>query len=256
MTKSSQISSSLVEYGAYALIRHELRAGAVDDSINSLAEELEVDKDLGLTKQAEITMEEALSHDINELTNSNDYFEVSPEVIKKLFKIRSLQRKCFFINILSAIRGFLVAGFLPLSLHAILLVMTYPMIVFTGWIWSTVSKGPTSALVLLATSNVILWIGMVILIIFGFTNWSGRRIRHSVMKVDVNMQPLKSVTKRIPYGAKLKVLEASKTKIFNDFVYATPKFEVSENEHEVRFPTIDPAILGITSDKRMYMIVY
>lgn len=248
--------SSLVEFGKYALVRHELRAGAIDDDIKALAEELEVDKELGLKNQAEITMEKAIKHDIDELTSSKDYFEVTPAILRKLFKIGSLQRKCFWYNIKSAIRGFLVAGVLPLSLHALMLALIYPMIEFSGWVWPAVFKNSTSLLVLLATSNVLLWIGMLVLLIFGFATWSGKRIHHSVLKIDLEMQTLQSVQESIPYGAKLKVLEASKTGIFNNFVFAKPKFEAKNLEHEVRFPSVDPAILGNTSDKRMYMIVY
>ena len=256
MEKSTLIGYNDSENKPVALVRHELRIGNDDPVIKDLSEELIVDKELGLTEQAEITMTKALQHDIDELTSSNDYFEVDQNTLKKLFQINNLRRKCLWSNIISAIKGFIVAGFLPLSLHMFVLASIYPMIMYSQWIWTTAPTYPTSLLVLAATFNVISWIGIIVILFWSIFAWSGKRIKYSVLEVDIDMKPLKSVRERIPYGAKLKVLESSKKGIFVDFVYATPKFDINDTLKEINFPKVDPAILGVTLDKRMYMIVY
>lgn len=236
------------------LVRHELMVGNTSPAIESITKELELDLELGLKNQAEQTMIEAISRDIDELTSSKDYFEVSDSLLKKLFQIGNLQRKCLYSNIISKITGFFKAGALPLSLHVIMLAATLPMIQFSIWLWPIAQKTPL--LYAICTLNVILWCGMVVLAIAGFWAWSGKDIEYTVMSVDIRSRPLSSVTDKIPYGAKLKVQEAMNTKIFTNFVYVTPEFNIKSEELRVFPPIIDPAILGETADRRRYMIVY
>jgi hypothetical protein len=80
-------------------------------------------------------------------------------------------------------------------------------------------------------------------------------MEYEVLKVKLDMTPLKKVDMKIPYGAKLKVQEAAKTGIFEDFVLAKPVFSVEQKEIIIDLKP-DPAILGITKDSRMFMIVY
>lgn len=244
------------EESPLALIRHQLKAGADSEVIKSISEELEVDKELGLRKQAEITMERALQHDIDELTSSSDYFEVSKSLLMKLFQIRSLQLKCAWSNIKYFFSGILTSCLLPIFLDIAALATIYPMFQYSMWIWPLATSKPTPLLVTLAAFNIVAWIGWIVLLVFGFITWDGKKVKTTYLKVDLDMSPLSSVKAQIPYGAKLKVLEAKRTGIFTGFTYVTPKFEVYENLREIRFPRIDPAILGVTADNRMYMIVY
>ena len=112
----------------------------------------------------------------------------------------------------------------------------------------------------LGFGNVFAWIGMLILLICGIGTWDKKKLSYFIIAVKVDTIPLSSVSSPIPYGAKLKVLEAKKTGIFKDFVFATPEFVIESKNHIIdmkkNFPQIDPAILGVTEDKRMYMIVY
>jgi hypothetical protein len=236
-----------------ALIRHPLQKGKSGNGIEEISEEFKIDKELGLMYQAKHTAKEALKQDIDELTSSRDYFEVSNDLLKKLFKIGKLKRKCILNNIISPVKGFFKAGQIGLSIHIFVLLMIYPMIKFSAWI---LDKTVTPFLVTVSVFNIISWIAMIALLILGFFVWSGRTINYTLMWVKINMTPLSEVTTKIPYGAKLKVLEAKKTKIFEDFVYVTPEFYTEGKRHTINFPSIDPAIVGLTSDKRMYMIVY
>jgi hypothetical protein len=239
-----------------ALVRHELKVGDSDEMIESIKEELEIDKQLGLEKQAKITVEKALQHDIDNLTSSNDFFEVSQNLMQRLFQISMLERKCFFANTLNMIKGVLTAGVLPLSLHVLFLLSIYPMLKFSMWIWPITTTAPTAMLVFISILNCILWCSIIVPLGYGFSLWGNIIIKYPVLRVKMESKPLSSVSDKIPYGAKLKVLEAKKTGIFQDFVFITPEFSVKNEEYKVRFPSIDPAILGITADKRMFMIVY
>lgn len=251
--ETSGLPEKLENLGFNQLLRHDLMANTSNDVVKKIAEEMKVDNELGLVNQASITAKKSLMHDIDELTSSRDYFEVTPEHLKKLFKISSIQRRCLIYNIQSTIKGILTAGFLPIMLC---LALIYPVTVFSAWVFPPAFKACTPFLALLSICAVLGWIGEIVLLIFGFTTWSGKKIRYTLMDVKLKTVPLSSVFSPIPYGAKLKVLEAKKTGIFEDFVYATPEFETTGVQKEVKYPTVDPAVLGVTKDKRMYMIVY
>lgn len=238
------------------LIRHERMAGEITEVIASLNKEFELDMELGLKKQAEITVVKALSHDIDELTSSNDYYEVSPALLEKLFHIKSLRSMCFWSNLTSRITGFFKAGPLPLFLHALTLALFYPLLAYSMWAWPIASTHPTPLSVSLAGLDLILWVIWCVPLVYGFTLWGNRTISYNVLSVDISSQLLSGVTDKIPFGAKLKVLEAKKTGIFKDFVYVTPEFSVEKGQHTLSFPDIDPAILGVTPDNRRYMVVY
>ncbi|MDD5649650.1 MAG: hypothetical protein PHF86_04420 [Candidatus Nanoarchaeia archaeon] len=254
--RSSDKDSLPAKLETLSLIRHKQMTGKSDKIIENISSELEIDKKLGLKNQAELTALKALNHDINELTSSRDFFEVSQDLIKKLFQINKLKRKCFINNIVSKINAFFITGALPLSIHLFMLLTIYPILKFSMWIWPAVHQTPTTGLITLSVFNCISWICMLGLLIAGFTLWEGRSIEYTLIDVNINSIPLSKVTDKIPYGAKLKVLEAKETGIFEDFVFITPEFVSSVKHHNVSFPSVDPAILGVTTDKRMYMIVY
>lgn len=243
----------------FSLVRHDLMKGSTNNIIESVVKELEIDQELGLIHQADLTSKKALEADIDELTSSRDYFQVSQELLKKLFQFNKLQWKCVWHNFISPIVGFFKAGILPLSLHAIMLISIYLMILFSVWIWPLVGKYHTPLIVTISIFNIISWLGVLFLLVIGFVLWSGRTITYTQIGVKIKSTPLSSVSERIPYGAKLKVFEAKKTGIFKDFVYITPEFNYEVRHSVIKYPdwpSLDPAILGTTEDGRMYMIVY
>jgi hypothetical protein len=239
------------------LYRHELRKGSSDKAIEDISEELDIDNKLGLVNQAEITATNALRHDIDVLTTSKDYFEVYPKLLEKLFKIGSLRRKCFWYNLKSAAIGFIQMSWLPLFFHIAFLALIYPMLKFSFAVfpWEI-----NSFEIFIGIVNIICWVGMLMLLVLGFSGWDGRVLKRTELNVKLETIPLGQVKTKIPRGAKLKVLEAQNTHIFQEFVYVTPDFEAKSKYFEVDLkkilPPIDPAILGITIDKRLYMIVY
>lgn len=233
------------------LVRHDLLKNKPNELISTLQEELNVDKELGLDNQAKITASKSLKNDIDELTTSNDYFEVSKDLLKTLFQVPSLQAKCFFYNIISALKGFFSAGALPLSLHGLMIIMLVPLTYYASWL----NEQPDAILTYLMKGSCVLgFIGEVFLLAVGISTWFDRKIEYDVLNIDLKIIPLEDVSDEIPYGAKLKVLEAKKSNIFEDFVYAKPEFFIERKI--INMPVVDPAILGVTRDKRMYMIVY
>jgi hypothetical protein len=243
----------------FSLFRHDLMAGKSNTAIEAISQELEVDKELGLKKQLELTATEALRNDIDELTSSKDYFEVSQELLKKLFQLKKLERMCFLNNFTAPIKAFFKAGTLPLFLHSVMLLSLYPMSVFSAWVWPLSVKHPTPLTITGDVFNILLWIGVGVLLVAGFICWNDRTILYYRMLVAIKSTPLRDVSEKIPYGAKLKVLEAQKTRIFEGFAYISPKFSYEQTRHTIKLPELpelDPAILGTTKDGRMYMIVY
>lgn len=240
-----------------SLHRHELMVKESDEIIKSIEEELNVDTELGLRNQADLTANKALKHDIDKLTSSKDYFEISSKQLSQLFQIGALKRKCYWANLISFWSGVSKTCKLPLFLDISFLALIYPMMIFSFAVipW----KGNPLAITL-GLSNVIAWVGMLILLIYGIITWDKKELSYLLINVKIDTRPLSSVSSPIPYGAKLKVLEAKKTGIFKDFVFATPEFDIEGKNHLIdlkkNFPPIDPAILGVTEDKRMYMIVY
>lgn len=240
-----------------SLRRHELMVQESDEHITSIKEELDIDTQLGLKHQAEITANKALMHDIDKLTSSNDFFEISSKQLSKLFQMGSLKRKCYWANLISFWSSVINTCALPITLDILFLALIYPMMIFSFAVipWKGNPIG-----ISLGFGNVIAWIGMIILLIFGIGTWDKKKLSYLVIDVKIDTKPLSSVSDPIPYGAKLKVLEAKKTGIFKDFVFAIPEFTIEGRNHLIdlkkNFPPIDPAILGVTEDKRMYMIVY
>jgi hypothetical protein len=240
------------------LLRHPLKKGTSYEGIEKVAKEFEVDEELGLPHQQSLTAKKALEKDIEDLTSSKDYFEVSDNVIKKLFQIRKLQTQCTLLNIKSVLVAFLKGSIIPLSLSILVLALILPMISYSRWVWPTSLKDPTASMITLDIFNILSWVGMLIVLIVAVVKWCNVSIAYPVISVKMKAMSLKYVTDEIPFGAKLKVLEAKKTGIFEDFIYTTPEFEVQNIEKNLfpELPSIDPAILGVTLDSRKFMIVY
>jgi hypothetical protein len=239
----------------FQLHRHELCQGTNNGEIEKMAKELEIDKQLGLKNQCEITAEAALQRDIDDLTSSKDYVQVSKKLLEKLFSIGGLKRICTLHTIISFLHGMVTGARVPLIIIASVLALLYPMCFWSGIVASHQTNPGTVCLGILLVAG---WIAMLMGTIFGIYFWcEDVQINYDHLEVKLDMEPLSSVDTKIPYGAKLKVLEAQKTGIFKDFVYASPKFTVDTRTWQNTLHiNIDPAILGVTKDSRMFMVVY
>jgi hypothetical protein len=236
------------------IFRHPLMEGKVTKDLAILVDELEIDRKLGLTYQAQETTEEILRKDIDELTSSKDFFEVSRKLVEKLFSLGKLKIMCFFSNVKEAIHQTLIVARPGIAMVLGGLLLLLPVVFLWAHLGQIQSK-VTAGLFCLFFLNVMFSLGLAVLVIVGFVNiFYDKTYSYDFMKVQINYVPLKEAQVKIPRGAKLKVLEAQETKIFEDFVLASPKFIVEHKE--VQFSRPDPAILGVTKDKRLFMIVY
>jgi hypothetical protein len=237
------------------IFRHPLMEGKVTKDLAILVDELEIDRKLGLIYQAQETTEEILRKDIDELTSSKDFFEVSRKLVEKLFSLGKLKITCFFSNVKEAIHQTLIVAGPGIAMVLGGLLLFIPVII----LWSHLGKIPeskvTAGIFCLFFLNVAFSMGLGVLVIAGYVNmFYEKTYRYDFLKVQINYVPLNEAQVKIPRGAKLKVLEAQETKIFEGFVLASPKFIVEHKE--VQFSRPDPAILGVTKDKRLFMIVY
>ena len=237
-----------------AVIRHPLMKDKDAKGLKEIQDELAVDRELGLKYQAADTASQALKNDIDELTASRDFFEVSKRMLYKLFHITDLRIKCLPQNItsvFSTIQETAPWAFLtPLSL-----LLSYPFLLWMSWLVNAKMAQPATIF------NIILAICLGVSVVAMFFTGLGslfnsKKYEFNYLQIKLKLTPLSQVDTKIPYGAKLKVLEAQRTKIFNDFVMAYPEFHTAHKEVKTPSFRIDPAILGVTADKRMFMIVY
>lgn len=258
---------------SYSLDRHHLMANTQTSYQKELQENFEIDKDLGLENQMRIDQTELIQKDIDELTNSRDYYEVRKSTLKKIFGISRLKMMCLPFNI-REISFKLFKYFWRPTLYFLIALGT---LIYTTNTWYNLHNNwsPTLNNVYIILSVVLscaitIYALCKLFFIDTYTR-SMTTIRddhhetsyvrtYDLIDVDLIIEPLNKTRLKIPYSAKLKTKEALETDIFNDFVIAYPKFVQKKVEEEfiVSKPVerwLDPAILGVTQDNRMFFIV-
>jgi hypothetical protein len=78
---------------------------------------------------------------------------------------------------------------------------------------------------------------------------------YEFMSVDLAMEDVKDTKIEIPRIAKLKMKEAKDSELFEAFTIAHPQFRVDRQTYTPTFK-LDPIILGVTKDSRMFMICW
>lgn len=246
------------------LRRHQLMVGKSADYLQKITEELDVDKKLGLRNQAYYTADRALKEDIDNLLSSRDYIQVSKRDMERLFKIPMLKKMSLIKNISEIFSELWDEGKAAIICFASVLLSFYPMIAYTHYIFT---RHLTNVVFCLDVVNVLCWVVEIIFIFGGYALLSECKFHINFCSVKLDSKSLDQVDIKIPYGAKLKVLEAKETGIFKDFLMFFPTVQVDHHEVDMRekFAPLgnfiraiaqDPAILGVTEDKRMYLIVY
>lgn len=230
--------------------RHPLLASQERDYVKKALEEIELDQKLGISSGD--IKGEVLSKDIDELTRSNDYTEVNKKTIEKLFDIQGLQFYCAYRNILSCIGSFIKANQVQVFFVAL------GLVVAVGDVMTICASQDMKGLwvPVIVTGIIITGLGAIVAVIGSLSSlnpsWGWEKI-----EVALETEKLSSTNIRIPYGAKLKTLEAQETGIFEGFAVVHPEFRESRHESRISvMRNLDPAILGITRDKRMFMVVY
>lgn len=229
--------------------RHPLLKGLERAHVEKGIEELNLDEELGLKRQAQFTAKTVLQSDIDELTKSNDYYEVNKKTIEKIFGVASLRAICLFHNIIEAIRG----TFDTLKYGILVSAVMVGILLITVSVWNHAQPKPMMVLLALALAAASFgsFIGAIVVI---FKNVEDG-FDYDFMAVKVDSRPLRDSDIKIPYGAKLKIKKAKDTKIFEDFVIVHPEFNLEHKHFQPSFK-VDPAVLGVTRDNRTFMIVY
>ena len=222
------------------IMRHPLMHGKSEDYVEELSEEIDLNKELGLENQAKIKQCELIRKDVDVLTKSNNYFEVTEKGLEKLFGIRKLKSKCIFHNLKIA---FITSG------------MYIPILCFTFGILSTVSSvivKPvlfTVFLMIAATSFFVVTVLRTLSII------KSSRKRFPFIRIRLKTEAIEDTKIQILKGAALKFKEAKDTDIFSKFTISYPEV-YCKGIDTVKQPNMDPAILAQTVDGRMFMVVW
>ena len=228
----------------------------------AISKEIDLDRELGLAGQIDLDSKSLLKKDIDELTRSNDYFQVPKKYLNKLFKIPQLRMLCFFPNaielFLQTFRGIRV----PFILFVVGILLSFICVHF-ACLASHLQGGYEAKIIIL---TVLVGLGSLVAFIMcissffdgGFMN-RDVDFNYCFMKVKLNIEPIKETKIKIPYGAKLKFKEAKDSNLFEDFSIAFPQFYTTNKNIHPRFEIPkppDPAILGITKDNRFFMVCF
>jgi hypothetical protein len=82
--------------------------------LDAIKDEIALDIELGLKNQFSIDQKKILKRDIDELTKSNSYYQVTSKLLGRIFKIDSLKSGCVFHNIKNGITRTITALKVPL----------------------------------------------------------------------------------------------------------------------------------------------
>ena len=262
-------------------IRHPKMATVKTPYLEKFMDELIVDEKLGLENQSKLNAEELFKRDVDELTSSNEYYQVSPELVGRMFQMGSLKLMCLGHNI----REFAFKTIRELA---------FGMLLFLGScaaLWPAI-KFFQHADVVSKTSDNSGWVALglmccvatVVGITFAFVhtfrrtrtvdrlvnrhgelqheldNVTGLFFDYFFLTVKLQMEPIKETLVKIPFPVKCKILEAQEKSIFKSFVIGYPRFDVENKQSNIKFPEIrfnaDPVVLGVSEDSRMFLIAW
>jgi hypothetical protein len=245
------------------ILRHP-KALADPEYLKAFKEDMNLDIELGLNNQFEMDQKKVLQKDIDELTKSNEYYQVTRGLLAKIFNIRRLRSMCASANIKEAVVQSFVALKVPLLLFALLI----GSIMGSFWMGHIEHHytGLTGQFFDIGIALTVIWeLAVAVGIIACFcSNFGNVRFNYEFMKVDVDLEEAKATRVPIPRMAKLKMKEAKDTGLFEGFTIAYPQFRTSKKSFKPDFGPFfralggggDPVILGVTKDSRMFMICW
>jgi len=262
-------------------IRHPKMAAVPAPYLERMVDELAVDQKLGLEIQAKIDSQELFKRDVDELTRSNDYYQVTSDLISKMFQMGSLKFRCFRHNVVEFLFKTTRELALGVSLCAVSCAAIWPAVLFFVQAAHTPKNEDGSGWAMLgALCCIATVVGIVFSFIYTFrktrqlnlirTDRDGEReITRNVqglffdyyfLKVDLKMEKIKETSVKIPFPVKCKILEAQEKGIFKDFVIGYPRFDIEHKEFNVKLPEMprnaDPVVLGMSHDGRMFLIAW
>jgi len=239
-----------------SLLRHKKAEGSNPAYLQAIKEEISLDIELGLNNQFEIDQKRVLQKDIDELTKSNEYYQVTPKLLNRLFKLGHLRSLCTSFNIKEAVIQSINGAKIQI-IFGILLIGSalgiVTMVHFYDSLKPTAQFYTDFGIALTAIAAIVFFVCIIVSFIeedFGHIEFNFK-----FMQVGLNIESIKETRVIIPKMAKLKMKEAKDSEIFEGFSIAYPKFYVDEKHYKPTFK-FDPVILGVTKDSRMFMVCW
>jgi hypothetical protein len=235
------------------LLRHK-KAEQNPAYLQEIRDDISLDVELGLENQFKIDQAKVLRKDIDSLTKSNNYFQVSKKLLKKLFKINDLRGLCFWHNLKEAILESVKGAKFPIIFALTFIFSIWPTLAVT-----TICSHHTTFVNLSGT--IMLWVWIItafclfIACFWNSNNFGGMKFNYEFMDIDLIMEDVKNTRIEIPKIAKLKMKEAKDSELFEGFTIAYPEFSIKRKSFKPEFK-VDPVILGVAKDNRMYMICW
>jgi hypothetical protein len=236
-------------------LRHP-KAAAEPDYLKPLKDEIALDIELGLENQFSIDQRKILQKDIDTLTKSNNYYQITGKLLRRLFKMESLKSMCISHNIWEA----LIKTFFGLKTPLIIItigVICWIAAVHIGPVacnlksaYHAIANVSMAMLVISATLSLVLFI-----VSFATEAFGKIRFNFQFIGVELKMENIKETKITIPRMAKLKIKEAKDSDLFEEFRIAYPYFTVNREEYRPRRRT-DPVILGVAKDNRWFMVCW
>jgi hypothetical protein len=221
---------------AIPLARHPLMSDKKMEYVKDIQEEADLDRHLGLNHQVRMDELDMIRHDIDELTKSTDYVEVSNKDIENLFGIGWIKVRCFVSTLVIFFKS-------PLG---ICLEVTAAFLLMG--IFGVHTDNHKLAVIGFSAMTLVLVGILVQCATEGFEVYR--------VKVSMRRERIQDTIIRLPIGAKLKLKEAVDSKLFLRFDIVDPKIDVtSETLRAPRKMVVDPAIIGLTPDNRQFLIV-
>ena len=246
-------------------LRHPQMRGIDAPHLQKMKEEIELDQELGLENQSTIDSKTLLKKDIDELTKSNDYRQVDKPLLRRMFKMGSMNTMCTIMN---------TKSFLTTILSEMWVILGGTFVGALMIMWAChLPKAHAEGGAALWALAVILFLSCLIIplcvhrtINIPSDQYSGgyeqKHVQGLYFKWNVSwtilkMEDIKVTTVKIPFFAKLKIKEAMEKKIFSGFSIAYPHLDIVKRTAYFFVPQmVDPVILGIAADGRMYLVAW
>ncbi len=241
--KNSRVGGEIVVQSR----RHHLMEEEERPYVKEKEDEIALDRELELNRQARYDSEDILRMDINELTKSNNYHRVNTKLMEKMFNMPGFKTMCLWTNLNS------IFNYIWMPLKGVLITTSIIALAIYGLTflsWGTTTPWNLGAPVLLFVVGGVLEYAFALYASIWF-----KKNKLKLLKARMVSEDVRETEVRMPYGAKLKLKEAVDTKIFISFNINYPT--MAEDDYGF-IPTMktDPAITGKTEDGRYYMVCW
>jgi hypothetical protein len=235
------------------LLRHK-KAEGNPAYLQEIQDDIKLDIELGLKSQFEMDQAKVLRNDIDQLTKSNNYFQVSRKLLNKMFNIDDLKALCFFHNLKELVVESLNGAKRPIVFALALIFSTWATVGDIGACHGSFLFLKVIGAILLCCWDIALFC-MFVNCFIDANGFGDMEFNYEFMDVELDIEDVKNTRIELPRIAKLKMKEAKDSELFEGFSIAHPEFKIKKKSFKPNFK-LDPAILGVTKDNRMYMICW